>query len=162
MKILLYAVIGAAGLVALAFGIGAFLPAQKISTHQFTIKAAPDRVYDHMLAVADQPNWRKDVTDVTRLSETRWVEHATHGDITFELVQMERPNSYVMNFESAQGFSGQARGALRAVGDATEVTLTEDVTIANPFFRLLGRVMNFTEKFQKQYEADLRQALEGG
>ncbi|HFB2048792.1 MAG: SRPBCC family protein [Hyphomicrobiaceae bacterium] len=142
-------------LVAAIYFYGTSLPHEKSHSRVVLINAAPETLYDIAINAEAQSSWRKDVSKITmRPDQKSWIEHTNQGDIFFTILEENRPNSFSLEFKG-QGFEGTWKGEFVASGNGTEVSLVENISIQNPFFRSLSNLMKFTEKFMDRYIHDL-------
>lgn len=143
-----------------AYAAGAQLPASQTTSHNFFVMAAPHEVYELILDVESQPEWRPDIDRVTMNPNGSWVEHTAGGNIAFTLVEDYPPHAYRVTFAADTGYSGEIRGRLRPYNGGTQITITETVTIPAALDRLVARLSSDAQSFKSHYAEDLRAALE--
>ncbi len=130
--------------VAIAYTVGARLPQDHLATVRARFAVPPDSVYDAITDVEAYPQWRKDVKSVSRLpasnGHTAWRETAGSGVLDYEATVTVRPNRVVNAITTKDaGFGG--RWIFQILPDSTgsTVTITEEGTVQQPFFRFLQR-----------------------
>ncbi len=88
------------------------------------------------------------------------MENTRDGDrIAFRIEDSVPNESYAISYVSARGFSGVWTGRFAAEGSGTRLEVTERVTIPNPVFRVIGRIVAPPGSHTDLYLADLAKAL---
>jgi hypothetical protein len=147
-------------LVGAIYLYGASLPREHAYSRVAVVKASPEILYDLAIDAQSQSSWRRDVPKITmHAGQKSWIEHTNQGDVSFDITTEERPHTFSLKFQG-QGFEGTWKGAFVAVDSGTEVSLREVIAIQNPFFRVLSKVMKFTETFMDRYIHDLKTEAE--
>jgi hypothetical protein len=151
-----------AGILAVAiFVYGLALPQTRSVVRTVQLDADLRQVYDLVRNVQGQESWRKDIVKITLKEDgKRWLEHTKQGDILFHITEENPPYFLKLKFESAQKFHGEWVGKFSETPSGTEFAFSETITIQNPFFRGLSRIMGFTEKFMDDYVRDLKMQLQ--
>ncbi len=164
MSWLLWFTAALATFVIVALGIGYSLPETASVTRSRIVAAPPERVFALVTDVAGQPAWRQDVGSVELSNDGKsWTEKTQDGaTISFRETAREAPTRFAVSFTSDRGFSGEWDGRFGASGAGTQVSMTERVTIPNPVFRLMARVLRITERFMDDYLDALARAAEKG
>lgn len=148
-------------IVVAAWFYGSLLPRERSVSRSVQVNAAPELVYDLAIDAQGQASWRSDVSDISMGEGGKgWVEHTRHGDVSFEIVDEDRPHAFSLRYAGERGFKGNWTGSFTAGASGTEVTLTETVTVEPPFPRLLSHVMKFTERFMDRYIRELKAEAE--
>lgn len=158
---------------------GAFLPQQHSITRTVMLAAPPERVWELISNVQDQPRWRHDLKSVTMLpqvdGEEHWEEHAGMGSIPYVLtendpnrrrvIKIADPNlsfggTWTMTLEGVSSGNAAVGSSEVPAPTSSTLTITEDGVVRNVFFRFLGRfVFGFSGTIE-QYEKDLAKALQ--
>jgi hypothetical protein len=160
IKIVLWALLVCVIFIGVVYWYGTSLPSEKSYARKIIINASIETVYDLAIDAKSQNSWRQDVAKITINPDRKsWVEHTKQGDISFEIVQEDRPNSFSLAFKG-NGFEGTWRGEFTSIDGQAEVKLVENISIENSFFKVLSKVMKFTEKFMDRYIYDLKTEAE--
>jgi uncharacterized protein YndB with AHSA1/START domain len=147
---------------------GAMLPEEHSVTRSITLAAPPDRVWAVISDVQNQPRWRSDLKSVTILPDLdgrqHWEEHSSSGSIPYVLADSETDRKRVIKIADPNlAFGGTWTMTLTPVpADAptsTTLTITEDGTVHNIFFRFLGRFVFGLSTTIEHYEHDLAKAV---
>ena len=143
-----------------AYLYGSSLPEERSISRSIFVNASPETVYDLAVDAKGQSSWRQDVSNITMSPDNKsWVEHTKQGDIKFEITDANPPHTFSLDLQG-RIFRGKWIGNFISSNSGTEVSLTETITIKNPFFRLLSKVMKFTEKFMDTYARELKTEAE--
>lgn len=143
-----------------AYLYGSSLLAEHSISRSIFVNADPKTVYDLAMDAKGQSSWRQDVSDITMSPDNKgWVEHTKQGDIKFEIIDANPPHTFSLSIQGPS-FHGKWVGNFTPGNSGTEVSLTETITIKNPFFRLLSKMMKFTEKFMDTYARELKTEAE--
>jgi uncharacterized protein YndB with AHSA1/START domain len=143
---------------------GALLPQNHSVTRTIDLPAPPERVWELISNVQDQPRWRHDLKSVTMLpqieGEEHWEEHASMGSIPYVLTENDLNRRRVIRIADPNlSFGGTWTMTLAGAPAGSTLTITEDGVVHNVFFRFLGRfVFGFSGTIE-QYEKDLAKAL---
>lgn len=137
------------------------LPATVSATRTAILPAAPERVFDLVVSVADQPAWRRGLASVeVRDGGASWTEVTGNGiRIDFERVESRPPAVFEIRFSSPSGFRGEWRGEFATEQGGTRVTFTERVTTSSVVGRVMGRLFAPPGSQIEEYISDLRRAL---
>lgn len=163
MSWLLWFTAALVSLLIVVLAIGYSLPETVSVTRSRMIAAPPERVFALVTDVAGQTAWRRDVRSVELGSDGKsWTEKTRDGaTIRFQETVREVPGRFAVSFTSDRGFGGAWDGRFEADGAGTRITMTERVTIPNPVFRLMARVLRITERFMDDYLDALTRAAAG-
>ena len=135
---------------------GISLPLEHRYTRVFTIKASPELIYDLAIDAESQDSWRQDISKITmHPGKQNWIEHTKQGDISFKIIEEKRPSTFSLEFRG-QGLEGTWEGEFTPGTIGTKVSLVENISVHNPFFRALSKLTKFTEKFMDRYMHDLK------
>lgn len=160
-----FLLIGGVGLVGLGFavwGIGMLLPSQVTASRSAELNASPARVFQTVTDIEKQAEWRQDIKSVKiHPSGQSWTEETTAGTVIDFEVRHKEPNTrFEIEFVSKQGFSGSWVGVFTSSSNGTIVQITETIEIQNPIFRVMSRILGFTDKFIDTYLTQLKEAVE--
>lgn len=139
--VLLVVVVLALG-VAAVYVIGALLPQHHTVTREALLPAAPGRVFGVIADVARYPEWRSSAqrVEVLATDPVRWREHDGGDTITFEMVEREGARRLRVRIADPDlPFGGTWTYDVRAEGEGTRLTITEDGDVYNPIFRFVSR-----------------------
>lgn len=163
LKVVLYALIGVVVFVGACYIRGLYLPAQAVADASTTIMAPPARVWSTLTNSALLPQWRQSVTAVEPLPEE-------NGDPCIYQVQtsnrakicehVNRPGRQVLFHIDDKAFKGTWTVDLAPIqSSATHVTITQEGTFANPWYRFLAYQFGIESEI-KTTEADLKKYVE--
>lgn len=104
--------------------------------------ARPQAVWEEMLDVKNMPQKKIDVLSVDILSQSKgllvWRENLRRGERVYEVIEKRAPRKLVVELtESNNSLRGTWTYTLRQKGSGTLVTITEDSSVTNFFFRAL-------------------------
>ena len=101
--------------------------------------------------------WRSDLDHVEILSDNRFAEHTKSGHVTvFATTVQDAPHHWAFTMDSP-ALSGRWEGWFLARGKATQVTLTEQISVKHWWMRPL--VPRYLKRQQRRYLHDLQQRL---
>ena len=154
----------AAVLVVLIAGVliaGLLLPRTTEASRSVLLPVPPDQAFAKVADVVGQASWRSDIGTIDMAPDGKsWVENTKDGDrISFRLDESVPNERYTISYASARGFSGEWTGRFAPEGAGTRLDVTERVTIPNPIFRLLGRIVAPPGSHTDLHLADLAKAL---
>lgn len=158
-----FALAGLVALVCVAALVGMFLPRAHRASRSVVYSAPPAAVFAAITDFASFPQWRTDVKAVTVLSEggiVRFREEGAHGTITYR-VEERTPHSRLVTRidDPALPFGGTWTFEVKPAAAGSELTITEDGEIYNPFFRVMSRLFFSPYETIDTYQADLRRLL---
>ena len=159
--ILLSVLIGA---VAVAYGVGMFIPRDHVARMTINLTAPPAQVWALISDFANTPKWRTDVTAVVMSPQpngaVRFTESSSQGEIPFEVVSQEPPARQVVRVvDDDQPFGGTWTWELERVPTGTKLTLTEAGFVKNPIFRAIGTLFFSPTDTMDTYLRALAKAL---
>lgn len=157
--------IGVVTLVAAVWGTGALLPEHHTASVSRTLPAPPERVWTAMTEVEDFPTWRAEVDEVRRLPDRNalpvWRESGRYGAMTLEVTELDPPRRLVTRIADEElPFGGSWTYELDPTGEETRLTITEDGTVSDPFFRFMARFVFGHTATMETYLAGLERLLE--
>jgi hypothetical protein len=145
MRLLIFIVAGLALVVILVVVIGALLPKAHSVSRTVRIALPPDAVYAVIADVGQYQSWRHEVKTLQRLPDVNgmpaWIEETGGMTIPMRFERMERPSLLVARIDTHElPFSGAWTYRIVPAGSgASDLTITEDGEVGNPFFRFMSR-----------------------
>ena len=144
MKIALLLLAALGTLVGVVLLIGAFLPRKHMASRRVVIHRTPHEVYAVISDFASAPNWRTDAKAVEMLApengRTRFREHSSHGQITYEVVEEISDAKLVTEIVDRElGYFGSWTYELTPEENGTRVQITENGEVPNVLFRFVSR-----------------------
>nr|WP_326171556.1 SRPBCC family protein [uncultured Oscillibacter sp.] len=116
-----------------------------------------ERVWETVTDLSRQ-DWRSDVARVETAGEMAFVEYTGDGfATTFTVTRLEPPHYWAFDLEN-KNIKGRWTGEFLPTAGGCTVTFTEDVTPKRAWMRPFAAV--YLKKQQRQYLADLREALD--
>lgn len=164
MRYVLWAVGILVALVGVVWLIGWTLPVKHTASGRVRIPKPADSVFALIADVRNYPSWRSEVKKIDVLSEgaapLRYREHGRDGEIEFEVVSTEPPNSLVVRIVDPKlPFGGRWTYRVLPVPEGAELVITEDGEVYNPIFRFVSRfVMGHTATIER-YLSDVERKL---
>lgn len=146
---------------AAVFAIGSALPATREATATRSIQAPPELVRATILDVGSQPQWRGGVAGVEAAEAgDSWTEVTRSGERIRFRIASQAPDSIVLTFESAHGYSGRWEAVLSGTetmseGATTTITVREQATTPAPIGRILARLLFDQQAFATTYLDEL-------
>lgn len=113
---------------------GTTLPVHHTATATALVGAPPEAVYRMVASPERGPQWRSDVERVEVEGPRRWREYGEEP-LTIEVREANPPHRFVTEVVEHPDFGGTWTWGFVAEGAGTEVTLTEDGEVYDPFFR---------------------------
>jgi uncharacterized protein YndB with AHSA1/START domain len=126
------------------FVIGYRLPEEHSASRDRVFSATPERLYKEISTPKSYPKWRSGVQEIQVLADTagmsRYREGAMTGDVTY-VVERTVPNrQYVVTIADPElPYTGTWTFDLTPVAGGTQLSITEDGAVHNPFFRFVSR-----------------------
>lgn len=129
---------------ALVVIIGYSLPKAHSATRAARVALAPDALYALLIDVDKYPSWRPGVKALTRQPDRdgrpAWTEEVSGMKIPLYFERMERPSLLVSRIaDPALPFGGTWTYRIAPAAGGSEVTITEEGEVYNPFFRFMSR-----------------------
>jgi hypothetical protein len=136
--------------------IGSRLPLGHTATRSMRVQRSPAVVYAAVRDFQSFPKWRRDVKRVEILGAAQFREHASHGAVTYDVVEDIPAQKLVTRIADKDlGYTGSWTYELRPDGDGTILTITEKGEIANPMFRFLSHYVFGQTATMEKYLEDL-------
>lgn len=137
---------------------GLSIPATTTAEREVQFAATPEQVHARISDVRGQKAWRSDIGKVEiRADGKRWTEFPDDGStLSFRLVESRPATTFAIAYKSSLGFEGTWRAELEPQGNGTRGEFVEEVTIPNPFFRAIGRLVSPPAQHLDLYLRDLR------
>lgn len=165
MRSMVWILAGIAIVGALVVIVGYSLPKAHTATRAASVALPPDAVYALMIDVDNYPSWRPGVKTLTRQPDRdgrpAWTEAVSGMTIPLRFEKMERPSLLVSRIaDPALPFGGTWTYRITPAASGSDVTITEDGEVHNPFFRFMSRfVFGHTatlDEFVRNLEARAR------
>ena len=145
-------------LVGAVIVLGLTLPATRAANASAVIPAAPERVWQVITTVADQPRWRPEITAVSG-DQTAWTETDKRGTtIAFRSVSSTPHQRWELAFEGP-GFHGTWIGQLTPAPGGCRFEIQETVTTPGLMLRIMGRLFFSPQEFVERYLRELAAAV---
>lgn len=144
MRWIIWIVAGIAIVGALVVIIGYSLPKGHAATVTAQVALPPEAVYTILTDVDRYQSWRPGVKALTRQPDRdgkpAWTEEVSGMKIPLYFEKMERPTLLVSRIaDPSLPFGGTWTYRLAPAAGGTQVTITEDGEVYNPFFRFMSR-----------------------
>lgn len=144
MRWVLWIGTGLAVVVLIILVVGAMLPRAHTASRTVRIALPPDAVYDLLIDVDKFPSWRPGVKALIRQQDRdgrpAWTEDVSGMKIPLHFEKMERPALLVSRIaDPSLPFGGTWTYRIAPAAGGSEVTITEDGEVYNPFFRFMSR-----------------------
>jgi hypothetical protein len=157
-------VVGLIGLVGSVALVGLFLPKGHRASRTVVYSAQPASVFAAITDFAKFPEWRTGITRVEMLADEagklRFREDGPHGAITYKVEERQADSRLVTRIDDPSlPFGGKWTLEVKPVPSGTELTITEDGEIYNPFFRVMSKLVFSPYDTIDTYQADLRKRL---
>jgi uncharacterized protein YndB with AHSA1/START domain len=149
-----------AGLILLVLVVGWLIPAEHSATRSARFQRAPEEVWRAITEVERFPEWRSGLAAVRRLPERDgrpgWVETSDFGELPLEVTEWDPPRRLVARIADPDlPFGGTWTYVLAPADGGTELRITEDGVVKNPFFRFMARFVFGYSATIEQYLSDL-------
>ena len=123
--------------------VGWRLPVAHVATSAVTVDASADSVFALISTPENYQSWRSDVkkVDVTTVQGvTRFREDGSNGPILFEIVEKVPPRRFVTKIaDKSLPFGGRWIYEITPTATGSELRITEEGEVYNPFFRFVSR-----------------------
>jgi hypothetical protein len=141
MKTLQIVVAGLVLLVLAIVAIGSLLPKQHVASRSASYRATPELLFS---LISGLQNWRPDVLHCEIISDAdgrELLRETTRGGtITYAVLDRVPPTSLKRQIVTEHlPYSGAWTYSLIPAGETTEVRITENGEVYNPFFRFVSR-----------------------
>lgn len=162
MRWLLWIVAVVAVVAVLVVTVGYSLPKAHSVSRTTTLPLPPDAVYALLLDVDQYRTWRPAVNALQRNADRdgrpAWTEEASGMTIPLYFERLERPSLLVARIaDPSLPFGGTWTYRIVPAAAGSQVTITEDGEVYNPFFRFMSRFVfghaATIEEFVKNLEA---------
>ena len=129
---------------ALVVIVGYSLPKAHSVRRSATVPLPPDAVYALLIDVDQYATWRPGVKSLQRQADRdgrpAWTEEVSGMKIPLHFEKMERPSLLVTRIaDPSLPFGGTWTYRIAPAPSGSEVTITEDGEVYNPFFRFMSR-----------------------
>jgi uncharacterized protein YndB with AHSA1/START domain len=161
MKWLLRILVIIVVLIAVIFVIGYILPSQTTHTRTIALKQPPEKVFAVLADIPNMPKWNRNLEKVDVLLPVDGKERTRQTfkggmDMVITTTESAPPHHLVRTVvDSSESFSGSwTYGITATPGDGSQVALTEQSEVPNPFFRFMVKLFGPT-KYMDQHLEDL-------
>jgi uncharacterized protein YndB with AHSA1/START domain len=147
MKILTWLVGIVIALVVIGYGIGMLIPANQTRTRTITLQQPPEKVFAVLTEVERMPEWNTGLEKVERIPPIEGQEASRHtykGNLQMTIITTESrpPTHLVRKMGDENGpFVGTWSYRITEAKSGSDVALTEDSQVRNPFTRLMMKLM---------------------
>jgi hypothetical protein len=160
MRWLILIVLSLLTLFGVMYLIGSFLPVGHVSTVKRKLPVTPMQLWNLLVDYQNYKSWRSDLKSVTPINHKRWKEESKHGDIIYEHEVVEEHKVLVSRIASEDlPFGGYWTFQLNETADGTELLITENGQVYNPFFRFMSKFLFGHDSTLQQYMDDLEDHL---
>ncbi len=144
MRWIMWIVAGVAIVAIVVVIVGYTLPKGHTVTRATTVPLPPDAVYTLLADVDQYPSWRPGLKSLQRHADREglpaWTEEVSGMKIPLHVEKMQRPSLLVARIaDPALPFGGTWTYRIAPAPAGSEVTITEDGEVYNPFFRFMSR-----------------------
>lgn len=160
MKWLLRILLVLIGIVAIVYVVGLCLPRQHTAMMSAVIPASVDQVWKRITTVADFPRWRKDMTSIQIVNDSQWVENAGSMHVPMRMGERDSLKRAVVVINSNDlPFGGEWVYELQPQGNSTQVTITENGEVRQPFFRFVSAFIMGRTATMRKYLSSLQDSF---
>ena len=152
LVVILILIAGAACLYALT------IPEHQVHTRTTTLKQSPDAIFALLTDLPNFPKWNRNMVKIEMLPPVDGKEATRQtfkGNMSMTIVTSEStpPSRLVRSMGDVGGpFEGSWTYAIAPTADGTKVTITEDSTMKQPFFRLMSKLFGETKYIDEHLE----------
>jgi hypothetical protein len=161
---ILYILAGLIGVIAIVAIVGAMLPKAHTASRAMRFRPQPAVLFGVVSDFAKYPEWRSDVRsmDVQGPVAVGSVirEHGPNGPIAYRIEVFEPPSKIVMRIaDDTLAFGGTWTFEVFQNDSGSELVITENGEIYNPFFRFMAKFFFSPYQTIDTYLADLKKKL---
>jgi hypothetical protein len=139
----------------LLYIVGALLPATREVAVETEVNAPIRHVWSVMTAWADQPKWRKGITQVEVSSPDRFLEYPKRGGpISFLVLSRKEPQRIELGMSGT--VNGRYLAELSELNGMTKIKAIEHITTNNRFLRVMAALFFDLRAFADQYLLELK------
>lgn len=148
-------------LVSILYLIGRMMPVKHTARVTQAFKSAPDVIWKIISDPGDYTSWRSGIKKIELIDARTWKETSGHGDNIQFHAEVEQPGRLmvvkIMNTDLP--FGGSWTYELTPVAQGTELSITENGEVYNPFFRVMSKYIFGHDTTIKTYMKDLKSKL---
>lgn len=160
MKWLLRILLVLIGIVVVVYVVGLCLPSRHTAMMSAVIPAPVDQVWNRITNVADFPRWRKDMTSIQVANDSEWVEVAGRMRVPMRMGERDSLKRAVVVINSSDlPFGGEWVYELQPQGNSTQVTITENGEVRQPFFRFVSAFIMGRTATMRKYLSSLQDSF---
>jgi uncharacterized protein YndB with AHSA1/START domain len=159
-KIVLVAVGVIVLLIGIVLGVGASLPEDHVASRSARYAQPPEVVWGAIPEYDEFPAWRPGVDSVEPLDDaggaSGWIEQGSTGALPLAIEEARAPRRLVLRIAADNlGFGGTWTYEIRPEEGGSTLTITENGSVSNLFFRFMSRyVFGYTATIET-YLVDL-------
>lgn len=149
----------------LIYIVGSLLPQSHSATMSNYFDVSNERMLDTITDIKSYPEWRSNLEKVELLSDSteslRWREYYSNNDpLTFKVITHDSSKFVAKIDNNDLPFSGTWTYQLNETRNGTQLTITEDGEVYNPFYRFVSKFIMGHDTTIKQYLSDLKKNFE--
>lgn len=160
MKWIIIIILVIVTLAGVLYLIGYFLPVKHQATYSVRLKASPAEVWNLITDYKNYQTWRRGLKSVVMDDANHWTETTDNGVIHYE-AEIVKPNEVLATriINKDLPFGGNWILAIAPAGNETQLTITENGEVYNPFFRFMAKYIFGHEATLRQYGEDLSKKI---
>lgn len=141
--------------------IGLLLPVKHIASASKIYNATPEKIWVLIITIAEYPSWRRELKGVEILDKKSWKEIDNYGKtITYKIIESKRNEKLITRIVTQDlPFGGSWTFQLKALPAGTQLKITENGEVYNPFFRFISRFFMGHDYTIKRYLHHLRKRV---
>jgi len=145
-------------LAAAAYLVGYSIPARQIHTRTITLKQSPEAIFTLLTDLPNFPKWNRNLVKIEMLPPVDGKEatrQTFNGKMQMTIVTSESipPKHLVRSMGDSGGpFEGSWTYDITPTADGSQVELTEQSEMKNPFFRLMVKIFGPTKYMDEHLE----------
>jgi len=119
-----------------------------------------DQVWKRITTVTDFTRWRKDMTSIQIVNDSQWVEVAGSMRVPMRMGERDSLKRAVVVIDSIDlPFGGERVYELQPQGNSTQVTITENGEVRQPFFRFVSTFIMGRTATMRKYLSSLQDSF---
>ncbi|MDJ0839583.1 MAG: SRPBCC family protein [Acidobacteriota bacterium] len=163
LKRLGWFLLGFAGIAALLYLVGLFIPREHKFSESILLPQPPPVVWSRISDIGATPAWRTGLARIEPLpprgGKPAWFASGDFGELVYVIEESLPPRKLVSRVEESKDFSGAWTFTLEASGNGTLLTITEEGEIYNPVFRAMLKLVYGYGISIRLYFQDLERVL---
>lgn len=140
---------------------GYLLPVKHRASTEVLVNSNSENVWKRITNYQEFPSWRTDIKQVKSINETSWIEVTKNDDeLPLTMIRREENQKLITQIDSKDlPFGGNWEFHLKADGERTIVTITENGEVYNPVFRFVSKFIMGHDSNIKTYASDLEKSF---